>query len=115
MKIAVDAMGGDYAPKEVVEGIELARDAYPDVEFQLFGQTDQIKKYLKNDDHIQIMQADEVIEMPFAPRSNPALSWLRPPLKRALPMHFSQLVTRVPFWPLACLSLAGLKELTDRV
>ncbi len=27
MKIAVDAMGGDYAPKEIVEGIELARDA----------------------------------------------------------------------------------------
>ncbi len=47
MKIAVDAMGGDYAPKEVVEGIELARDAYSDVEFQLFGKTDQIKKYLK--------------------------------------------------------------------
>ncbi len=44
MKIAVDAMGGDYAPKEVVEGIQLARDAYPDVEFQLYGKTDQIKK-----------------------------------------------------------------------
>ncbi|PAK87484.1 phosphate acyltransferase [Lentilactobacillus parakefiri] len=63
MKIAVDAMGGDYAPKEVVEGIELARDAYSDVDFQLFGQTDQINKYLKNDDRIQIVQADEVIEM----------------------------------------------------
>ena len=63
MKIAVDAMGGDYAPKEVVEGIELARDAYSDVEFQLFGKTDKIQKYLKNDDRIQIVQADEVIEM----------------------------------------------------
>lgn len=49
MKIAVDAMGGDYAPKEVVQGIELARDAYPDVTFQLFGKSDQIKQYLKND------------------------------------------------------------------
>ncbi|MDM7517081.1 phosphate acyltransferase PlsX [Lentilactobacillus sp. TOM.63] len=63
MKIAVDAMGGDYAPKEIVEGIELARDAYPDVEFLLFGQTDQVKKYLKNDHNIQLIQADEVIEM----------------------------------------------------
>ncbi|MCT3398278.1 phosphate acyltransferase PlsX [Lentilactobacillus hilgardii] len=63
MKIAVDAMGGDYAPKEIVEGIELARDAYPDIEFLLFGLTDQIQKYLKDDTRIEIKQADEVIEM----------------------------------------------------
>ncbi|MDH5106321.1 phosphate acyltransferase PlsX [Lentilactobacillus diolivorans] len=63
MKIAVDAMGGDFAPKEIIEGIELARDAYPDITFQLFGQTDQIKKYLHNDTRIQVVQADEVIEM----------------------------------------------------
>ncbi|MFT9271782.1 MAG: phosphate acyltransferase PlsX [Lentilactobacillus hilgardii] len=63
MKIAVDAMGGDYAPKEIVEGIELARDAYPDIEFLLFGLTDQIQKYLKDDTRIEVKQADEVIEM----------------------------------------------------
>lgn len=63
MKIAVDAMGGDFAPKEIIEGIELARDAYPDITFQLFGRTDQIKKYLHNDTRIQVVQADEVIEM----------------------------------------------------
>lgn len=63
MKIAVDAMGGDYAPKEIVEGVELARDAYPDIEFLLFGLTDQIQKYLKNDTRIDVKQADEVIEM----------------------------------------------------
>ena len=63
MKIAVDAMGGDFAPKEIIEGIELARDAYPDITFQLFGRTDQIKKYLHNDTRIQVVQANEVIEM----------------------------------------------------
>lgn len=63
MKIAVDAMGGDYAPKEIVEGIELARDAYPDIEFLLFGLTDQIQKYLKDDTRIEVKKADEVIEM----------------------------------------------------
>lgn len=63
MKIAVDAMGGDFAPKEIIEGIEWARDAYPDITFQLFGRTDQIKKYLHNDTRIQVVQADEVIEM----------------------------------------------------
>jgi glycerol-3-phosphate acyltransferase PlsX len=63
MKIAVDAMGGDYAPKEIIKGIELARDAYSDVEFQLFGKTDEIKQFLQNDSRIQLIQADEVIEM----------------------------------------------------
>ena len=29
MKIAVDAMGGDHAPKVVVNGIERARDQHP--------------------------------------------------------------------------------------
>ncbi len=63
MKIAVDAMGGDYAPKEVIEGIELARDAYSDIEFQLFGLKDQIEPLLKDKTRIEIKQADEVIAM----------------------------------------------------
>ena len=37
MKIAVDAMGGDYAPKTVVEGVERARDEFSDTEYLLFG------------------------------------------------------------------------------
>ncbi|WP_268913040.1 phosphate acyltransferase PlsX [Lentilactobacillus sp. SPB1-3] len=63
MKIAIDAMGGDYAPKEIVAGVELSRDENPDIQYELFGITDEIKKYLKNDQNIVITQADEVIEM----------------------------------------------------
>jgi glycerol-3-phosphate acyltransferase PlsX len=33
MKIAVDAMGGDHAPKVVIDGLLRARDEYPDLEF----------------------------------------------------------------------------------
>lgn len=52
MKIAVDAMGGDYAPKEIVAGVELARDRYPEVEFNLYGQLDKVKPLLQNEDRI---------------------------------------------------------------
>lgn len=63
MKIAVDAMGGDYAPAEIVKGIELARDAYPDLEFLLYGQPQQVKPLLQDDTRIKLMPAKEVIAM----------------------------------------------------
>ncbi len=67
MKIAVDAMGGDYAPKEIVAGVELARDRYPEVEFNLYGQLDKVKPLLQNEDRINLIQADEVIAMEDEP------------------------------------------------
>ncbi|GAX07824.1 phosphate acyltransferase [Secundilactobacillus silagincola] len=67
MRIAVDAMGGDYAPKEVVAGIEMARDRYPEIEFDLYGQSDKVKPFLNNEDHITLVQADEVITMEDEP------------------------------------------------
>ncbi|WP_054700055.1 phosphate acyltransferase PlsX [Secundilactobacillus odoratitofui] len=67
MKIAVDAMGGDYAPKEIVAGIELARDRYPEIEFDLYGQIDQVKPFLNETTRINLVQADEVIAMEDEP------------------------------------------------
>lgn len=67
MKIAVDAMGGDYAPKEIVAGIELARDRYPEIEFDLYGQNDKVKPFLQNSNRITLVQADEVIAMEDEP------------------------------------------------
>ena len=63
MKLAVDAMGGDYAPEKVVQGVELARDEFADTKFLLFGKEDQIKKYLKNGERITIVHTDSEIEM----------------------------------------------------
>ena len=37
MKIAVDAMGGDFAPKAIVEGVMLAQKESSGIEFQLYG------------------------------------------------------------------------------
>ncbi|WP_119326054.1 phosphate acyltransferase PlsX [Companilactobacillus musae] len=61
MKIAVDAMGGDNAPKVIVEGIERARDEWKDLEFVLYGKEPEIKKYLQNDERISIVHTDEEI------------------------------------------------------
>ncbi|TPR25526.1 phosphate acyltransferase PlsX [Apilactobacillus micheneri] len=67
MKIAIDAMGGDYAPTEVVKGVELARNEYPDLEFKLFGQIDKIKPLIENEERIELIQSDEIIEMAEEP------------------------------------------------
>lgn len=44
MKIAVDAMGGDNAPQAIVEGVMLAKQDFPDIEFQLYGKRSRNKK-----------------------------------------------------------------------
>lgn len=67
LKIAVDAMGGDYAPKEIVAGVEEARDRYPEIEFDLYGQIDKVKPFLTTSDRINLVQADEVIAMEDEP------------------------------------------------
>ena len=63
MKIAIDAMGGDYAPMEIVKGVEIARDRYPDIEFLLFGTSEQVKPLVKDWSHITLIPTTEVIEM----------------------------------------------------
>lgn len=61
MKIAVDAMGGDYAPEAIVKGVTLARDEFKDIEFQLYGKEAEIRKYLADDRNITIIHTDEKI------------------------------------------------------
>ncbi|CAI3351108.1 phosphate acyltransferase PlsX [Enterococcus cecorum] len=61
MKIAVDAMGGDYAPEAIVKGVMLAREKFNDIEFQLYGKEAEIRKYLTDDRNITIIHTDEKI------------------------------------------------------
>ena len=67
MKIAVDAMGGDNAPKEIVKGAIQAVKKYPH-EIILVGDENKIQEFLKDDPDIikfplTIKHASEVIEM----------------------------------------------------
>jgi glycerol-3-phosphate acyltransferase PlsX len=63
MKLAIDAMGGDNAPHAIVEGVEKARDLYPDVEFLLFGTEDKVRPLIQNFDRITLVPTTEEIEM----------------------------------------------------
>ncbi|RAZ70045.1 phosphate acyltransferase PlsX [Planococcus maitriensis] len=62
MKIAIDAMGGDNAPKEIIEGVKQALEAFNDVEILLYGQQEKIDEYIKPQDRLTIIHCAEVIE-----------------------------------------------------
>ncbi len=63
IKLAIDAMGGDYAPKEQIEGAMLAVKNIPDIELTLYGDKSEIEKYLTETTRIKIVQSDGVIDM----------------------------------------------------
>lgn len=63
IKIAIDAMGGDNAPVEIVKGCDLALDAYPDIELVLFGNETEIKSLLKHTERVTVVNTTEVISM----------------------------------------------------
>lgn len=61
MRIAVDAMGGDNAPKAIVEGVMLAKKDFAEIEFLLYGKENEIKKYMTDDKNVTIIHTDEKI------------------------------------------------------
>ncbi|NQX71558.1 phosphate acyltransferase PlsX [Paenibacillus alba] len=62
MRIAIDIMGGDFAPKMNVEGAILAAKELKDVELILVGDENQAKPYLKeNLPNIQLFHTSEII------------------------------------------------------
>lgn len=63
IKLAIDAMGGDYAPKEQVEGAMLAVKEIDDIELTLYGDEAEIRKYLTDETRITIVQSEGTIDM----------------------------------------------------
>jgi phosphate acyltransferase len=61
MKIAIDAMGGDHAPKEIVLGAMDAVNEFKELHITLVGDEVQINQHLTNSERITIIHADEVI------------------------------------------------------
>ncbi len=66
IKVAVDAMGGDYAPGEMVKGAVEALKKKDQVSVVLVGQKDKIEKELEGysypQDRLSVVHASEVIE-----------------------------------------------------
>ncbi len=66
MRIALDAMGGDFAPGEIVKGAVQAAEIYPDLEIILVGRGEALRPYLPGGvlpRNISIKEASEVVEM----------------------------------------------------
>jgi phosphate acyltransferase len=61
MKLAIDAMGGDNAPKEIVIGAMKAVKTFPDIHITLVGDENKIKEHLSNSERISILHTTEVI------------------------------------------------------
>ena len=63
MRIAIDAMGGDDAPKVIVEGVLVAAEAFPDTTMVLYGDGTKINEHMtKTLPNIEIVHTDEKIE-----------------------------------------------------
>ncbi len=71
IKVAVDAMGGDHAPAEIVKGCAMAVRSEPDVYIYAVGRTEEIEAVLAGEeydrDRLEVVNADEVIEMGDVP------------------------------------------------
>lgn len=59
MKLAIDAMGGDHAPKAIIEGVEKATAQFKELHITLIGNESEIKKYLTSSDRISIIHTEE--------------------------------------------------------
>lgn len=70
-KVALDAMGGDNAPAEIVKGAVDAVASREDIKVYLVGQTDvvqeELNKYPYPKERIEIVEAPEIIEMAEPP------------------------------------------------
>lgn len=65
IRVAVDAMGGDYAPGEIVKGAVQAAEQRKDIQIVLIGQEEvvreELKKYSFQEGQITVQNATEVI------------------------------------------------------
>ena len=70
-RVAVDAMGGDNAPLEIVKGAVDAVVSHDDIKVFLVGQEEavraELKKYQFPAERIEVVDAPEVIEMAEPP------------------------------------------------
>ncbi|MFN3567949.1 MAG: phosphate acyltransferase PlsX [Caldimicrobium sp.] len=65
-RIALDVMGGDYAPQVVLKGAELALKAYPEIILYLVGREELLKKYEK-EERIKTVYTEEFVKMDEPP------------------------------------------------
>ena len=61
VKLAIDAMGGDFAPEEIIKGVNLSIEEHKDLELILYGDEEQIKKYLVPNKRVTIVHTPRAV------------------------------------------------------
>ena len=71
VRVALDAMGGDNAPNEIIKGAIEAVNERKDIKVFLVGKealiNEQLKNYSYNSEQVEVVSADEVIEFNESP------------------------------------------------
>ena len=79
MKVVVDVFGGDYAPKEIIDGCIKALEQNPKLNLVLSGDKDQITEHLLNsvysNDRLEIIHATDIITN----NESPAIAFRKKP------------------------------------
>lgn len=63
IRIAVDGMGGDFAPKEIVGGALLALKKFTDIEITIFGDETKMAPYLKQHERLSVVHTPYFLTM----------------------------------------------------
>lgn len=63
MVLSLDAMGGDHAPRVVIEALRPTRLQYPGIRFILFGDKEKIARYTDPEmkDYVEVRHTDDVV------------------------------------------------------
>lgn len=61
MKLAVDAMGGDHAPEQIIFGVNRALKEIPELEIMVFGDEKQIQPLLEAGSRAEVIHAEDII------------------------------------------------------
>lgn len=63
IKIAVDGMGGDYAPEPIVKGTMMALDKFDNIEITLFGDETKMAPFLKQHQRLRVVHTPHYLSM----------------------------------------------------
>ena len=62
MIIAVDGMGGDHAPGEIIAGALESLAAFDDIHIHIYGDEQAMAPFLKEHDRLKVIHCTEIIE-----------------------------------------------------
>lgn len=63
IKIAVDGMGGDFAPEQIVKGTLLALEKFADIKINIYGDQEKMAPFLKEHDRLEVIHTPYFLDM----------------------------------------------------